>query len=172
MPRREAVDRLIREMPQKMKEALVEQLDAPKGLSHHASDWFQESTEYVDFYRPILRDDGSRWWDREGCAQGDGVYTDDAGVHGFCLGIVFESEDSPWFATFVTYSIEEFDERSAKLSIKNLDGDIPITDANDPNCYAHAARTSVDRLIDSLSLKTRKIGFIDFVKGEPSKGYR
>ncbi len=51
---------------------------------------------------------------------------------------------------YFTFYIEVFDENSVELRIKNLDGSIPIRNANDPVSYVDAAKLAMDRIKNDL----------------------
>jgi len=51
---------------------------------------------------------------------------------------------------YFEFFVEEFDERSIELRIKNLDGKISIADAHDPASYANAAKAAIERIISDL----------------------
>jgi hypothetical protein len=51
---------------------------------------------------------------------------------------------------YFQFTVEEYDDKSIELRIKNLDGTISIADPQDTRSYADAARVSIERLLSDL----------------------
>ena len=152
LPRREAIARTLRELPAKMKQAISDNLAAPTGVAKFPTGLFHCPTNYVDFYRVAIDQNGHRTRDREDC-ESDGVLLEDtSGVYNFCIGICLEATPGSYSAVMIyfTFLVEEFDENSVTLSIKNLDGQISISDVHDAASYGHAAKVAIDRLMEDL----------------------
>lgn len=144
VPRREAIDQMLRELPAKMAQAISESLGAPNGT--------------VGLCRRVIDQMGHQMW--EAC-ENDCLQTDQDGIYefGVSLRTGFQAV-APGASTYhvslkysimyFQFSIEEFDESSVELRIKNLDGSIPIDNVHDPASYAGAAKLAIERLMDNL----------------------
>jgi hypothetical protein len=134
-PRRIAIDRTLRELPAKMRQAISDHLAAPSG--------------YVELNKQMSNEAGHRDWQR---CEDDCLQVDKDGIYNFSICIRAGSQPGSlnYSTMYFTFSIEEFDEHSIELQIKNLDGTISIADASDPASYANAAKLSIERLMDHL----------------------
>jgi hypothetical protein len=139
LPWREAIDRMLRELPAKMAQAISDHLGAPNGC--------------VGLYQPVADQMGHRTW--QPC-ESDCLQADYDGIYGFCVGIRVQNQPGSlaysmmWFQ----FTIEEFDERSIELRIRNMDGSISIADAHDAAGYGNAARVAIERIMSDLQNPT------------------
>lgn len=129
LPRWEAIDRVLRSLPAKMKQAISTYLSAPAGS--------------VALYQPMIDQAGHPKW--EACGD-DCLQVDHEGIYGFAIGVQLEKFSMAYFQ----FTVEEFDEKSVVLKIKNLDGSISISDAHEPASYANAAKETIERLLSDL----------------------
>jgi hypothetical protein len=135
LPRREAIDRMLRELPAKMAQAISDYLAAPSG--------------YVEPCKTAIDRVGRRTWQR---CEDDCLQADSDGVYGFCISVRAEYDPGSLNHSimYFAFSVEDFDEQSIQLRIKNLDGKISIADAHDPASYANAAKATIERLVSNL----------------------
>jgi hypothetical protein len=134
-PRRLAIDRILRELPTKMKQAISDHLGAPSG--------------YVELYKQMSNEAGHPEWQR---CEDDCLQVDDDGIYNFSLGVraSVHSGSLNYAIMYFSFYVEEFDEHSIELQIKNLDGMISIADVSDAASYANAAKLSIERVMDHL----------------------
>lgn len=64
MPRREAIDLILRALPIKMKQAISYYLAAPSGTAPWPTTFYRCPTTYVDFYSPLTDQNGHQTWER------------------------------------------------------------------------------------------------------------
>lgn len=142
-PRRQAIDRMLRELPAKMAQAISNYLAAPIGC--------------VRLYHPMVDQQGRQVW--QVCGD-DCLHAEYNGIFGFCVGIrtEFESGTLSYSTLYFEFSVEEFDEKSMELRIKKLDGVISIANAQEPASYADAAKTAIDLLLRDLENPKRMRG--------------
>jgi hypothetical protein len=145
-PRRDAIDRMLRELPMKMAQAISDHLAARRGPAKLPSALYHKSMGYVGLYWPVFDENGGQRW--EPC-EFDRYLRPDDGVYSFCIGICVENSSTSRML-FFTLHVEEFGDRSIELRVKNLDGSISIEDARDPASYANAARTVIERISNDM----------------------
>jgi hypothetical protein len=143
VPRRAAVDKMLRELPAKMVQAISDYLRTPSGT--------------VGLCCPVFDQMGHRTW--QAC-ENDYLGIDRDGIPQFGISINTAFDPDASNSTFVIsanfwimyfqFIVEKFDEKSVELRIENLDGAIPISNAHDPASYADAAKLAIDRLMDDL----------------------
>jgi len=166
-PHRAAIDRMIRELPVRMREAISDYIAAPAGIAVMPTIVFGRHTAYVDFYRPLVGHSGGQIWER--CDPDHCLGLDLEGRYWFGIGIYMEHVLGAMTTMFpmihFIFCVKAFDETSVELVIKNLDGSIPIKNANDPASYADAAELAIDRIMNHLKTPAaafesrRPIGF-------------
>jgi hypothetical protein len=135
LPRREAIDRMLRELPAKMAQAISDHLGAPNGC--------------VGLYQPVADQMGHRTW--QPC-ESDCLQADYDGIYGFCVGIRAQNQPGSldFSMMYIQFTVEEFDEHSIELRIRNMDGSISIADAHDTASYATAAKITIERIMSDL----------------------
>lgn len=163
MPRREAIDLILRMLPIKMKQAISDYLEPPSGNAMWPTTVYRCPTTYVDFYSPLNNKNGHQTWER--CEGDCCLRLEHGGIYSFTIGVCIENTPGSMPATmlYFTFSVEKFDEQSVELQIKNLDGAILIDDVKDPRSYANAAKVSIDRLVSDLKNPLSARGSIGFV---------
>jgi hypothetical protein len=149
-PRQIAIDRMLRELPLEMRQAISDHLGVPQGAAPPPTMVSHISTAYVDLFWPVVDHRGQRTWKR--CDPSDCLRTTADDVYAFCIGICIEKERGSPNASMVyfTFDVEEFDDHSIKLQIENLDGSIVIDNARDPASYAKAAAVATERIISFM----------------------
>lgn len=134
-PRREVIDRILRELPMKMAQAISDYLAAPSGS--------------IGLFRCVVDNNGHRRWVL--CGVTDCLQTDRDGIHQFSVGISTGGPiNSDYRIIYIQFNVEEFDEKSVALRINNLAGVISIADAHDSASYADAAKIATELLINDL----------------------
>jgi hypothetical protein len=149
-PRRIAIDRVLRQLPLNMKEAISAHLAPPMGHAVMPTKLYNAQTAYVELYWPVLDVSGKRTWER--CGADNCLRPDNQGIYTFHIGICIEKTRGSLNASMIyfTFTVEAFDDRFVELQIKNLDGLIRIDNVNDPASYRNAAKLAIDRLIADL----------------------
>jgi hypothetical protein len=151
--RRIAIDRLLRELPKKMAQAVNDYLAPPNSC--------------VGLYPFLAGQNMNELW-RQPCDVDDALLVKDDGRYAFTVGITVKREPgSVPSMIFFSFCVEKFDEKSVELQIKNMSGSIRIDDAHDASGYAKAAKEAIDRIIGELKNPgaadgRRPIGFQQF----------
>jgi hypothetical protein len=158
--RQVAIDRILRELPVNMKQAITEYLAAPTGIAAMPTVVYGCETSYVDLYRPTIDESGPQTRTRGDvdnclCLDREGMY---------CFGIGIYDEKLPGSLTtsfsmmHFTFCVEAFDEHYIELRIKNMSGSIQISNANDRASYADAAKLAIERIVDAIKNPTTAYG--------------
>jgi hypothetical protein len=159
-PRRIAIERILRELPMTMRQAISDYLAAPTGIAAMPTILFDCQTLYVDLYRPLIDKFGARTWER--CEVDHNLWFDHDGMPWFGIGIYIEKTPGALTTSMsmihFTFCVEAFDEQSLELRIENLDGSIPIKNAHDRASYAGAAKLAIDRIMPDLRNATAGYG--------------
>jgi hypothetical protein len=157
-PRWIATDRMLRELPHKMRQAISDHLAAPTGTAGLPTMVSHCPTAYVDLFRPTIDQNGQQEWERSTADRC--LWADKDGIYCFGIGVCIEKSRGSLDASMIyfTFSVEAFDDRSIKLQIKNLDGSIVIDNIHDPASYANAAAVATARIVTSLKNPTTALG--------------
>jgi hypothetical protein len=157
-PRWIATDRMLRELPQKMRQAISDHLAAPTGTARLPTTVSGCPTAYVDLFRPTIDQNAQQEWERSTADRC--LWADKDGIYCFGIGVCIEKSRGALDASMIyfTFSVEAFDDRSIKLQIKNLDGSIVIENVGDPASYANAAADATTRIVASLKNPTAGLG--------------
>jgi hypothetical protein len=157
-PRWIATDRMLRELPHKMREAISDHLAAPTGNAGLPTMVSHCATAYVDLFRPMIDQNGQQEWERSTADRC--LWAGNDGIYCFGIGVCIEKSPGALDASMIyfTFSVEAFDDRSIKLQIKNLDGSIVIENAGDAASYANAAAVATARIVASLKNPTAALG--------------
>jgi len=149
-PRRLAIDRILRELPMRMRDAITAYLAPPSGIAQMPTTMYREQTAFVELYSPVSDQIGTTTWER--CGAGQSMRPDRGGIYSFHIGICIEKAPDSLAASMIyfTFSVESFDDQFIELKIKNLDGSIRIDEVEDPTSYMSAAKTAMERLMDDL----------------------
>lgn len=149
-PQALAIDRIYRDLPLRLRQAISDYLGAPAGSAMFPEGAMKTPTAYVDFYRRGI-DVVSGKQRTERCERDECLVLDSDKIPYFTLGIWVEraphSMQGWWL--FLKISIESANEESADITIENQPGRITIN-LRDADGYAAVAATIIDRLIECM----------------------
>jgi hypothetical protein len=159
-----AVDRILRQLPERMQSAISDQLQAPGGTAGLPTESFNQPMPYVGLYRQYFDRNGSKQW--EPCEPGTELTVDLDGGYSFLVGICVERSPNAFRSgmLWIKFSVESFSEQSVEIQVCKLGGRIAIDPASDES-YASAANEFVSRFLTQLrelpkqNGKPNRIGF-------------
>jgi hypothetical protein len=146
-----AIEAIFRELPQKMKQALSDNLTVPATpLTPPSLTTAGRATSYVELCRYSLDQNGQRTW--EICPPDDCLWVDRDGICHFTVGISLEQQPGAVAAAsmlFLEFTIESVDEQSAALRLIKPSHEILI-DLRNPDGYDNAADLVTTYLLEAL----------------------
>jgi hypothetical protein len=156
-PRLRAIDQILRQLPEKMRSAIGDQLQAPDGSAGLPTDSFNRPMPYVGLYRQYFDRNGSKQW--EPCEHDSELTVDLDGGYSFMIGICVERSPNafPCGMLWIKFSIESFSEQSVEIQVHKLGGRIAIDAASDGS-YTAAANEFVNRLLVQLKEASKHDG--------------
>ena len=156
-PRRLTIDQIVRELPDRMRQSIKDDLAAPDGAVDFLTAMYGRPVGYVYVARKSRDENGDMKWGPVN--DGHPLHYDQDGLLCFGIGLVLERPKVSSMPTVVHFKfvIEEVTEDTLKLAIENAPGTLPSIFVRQMDTPSPAAAVT-DWLNDSLKNPVTQLG--------------